>query len=461
MNSQLPPRNGAILIRSAASGRGGIGLIVGSAAVLAFVVFVILPWPMGMRAEQLFRQRIADARQRGADVQIASYDRGWFSSSATISIQYKGHQLTFASNISHGPFVLWGKNASVYPVLAASTTILDLPPELKTFFSDSRTPVAEARTVIDLSGRSNVHLDVSSFRLQTPSQQGLSSFAFSGGECDIQASQHHALGSCLPMGWKGQTGDRISNVNVGKIEFDGETAEDEPSLGLRDFTGTIAEISFSGSGHTPGGSSIPVELHIGDVRLHDRTWRDGGSVRAEWQMASPRVQVLGSSAIAIDATFGTANVNPRVFLDWSRANNAVFASAKGRDEQAKLFNEKLLGLFAALAKDKPQFTADVNVSGNFGAVTAKLEADLKPGMATDRTLINATASPETLKLVADRYLHVLGEVELPATMRQWLRDPKTGSNLVDEGYFTAVGDSLTGNVTYADGHLSINGRQAF
>ena len=96
-----------------------IGIILGSLATLALVVFVGLPGVLGSQVnERLFEIIDQEAFGTYVDLELIDFDEGWFTSKARMSVKPAGilgaasglsgeQTMTFDVELSHGP-VLFG-----------------------------------------------------------------------------------------------------------------------------------------------------------------------------------------------------------------------------------------------------------------------------------------------------------------------------------------------------------------
>ncbi|HVN64461.1 MAG TPA: hypothetical protein VMT58_07470, partial [Candidatus Binataceae bacterium] len=169
----------------------------------------------------------------------------------------------------------------------------------------------------------------------------------------------------------------------------------------------------------------------------------------------------GVQANSINFDVGLANIDPNELVSWGDSTRTMFAAVPDAAARLQIFGRRAMVLLAALAKDEPKATASLKFDTGFGAVNAKVKASLSPQMGTDPALKSADGSADSWKLVVANYLAGSGELKIPALAAALLTDPITQGNLVQEGFFTQEGDSVTTSVNYAGGHLSVAGRQIF
>jgi Bacterial protein of unknown function (DUF945) len=102
-----------------------------SVSALALILFLFLPYAIGIRAESEYRSTIAQMSSDAVRLSVDSYDRGWFTSSATDTVDLGGRQVEITQEIHHGPFPFAGPHHSLLPVLAIVESRADLPLDLK------------------------------------------------------------------------------------------------------------------------------------------------------------------------------------------------------------------------------------------------------------------------------------------------------------------------------------------
>ncbi|HUO06073.1 MAG TPA: DUF945 family protein [Candidatus Binataceae bacterium] len=448
------------------SSRGAIDLqLIGEVAIaLLLIVFVVLPWPVGMKAEAIFRQRIADLHERaqtsGYDVEIKSYDRGWFGADTVTTVDYHGHSVALVSRIMHGPFVLSGENASMRPVAAVISTNIELPPELKSALSNVSTassePAADIRAIIKFSGIIDVHAHVAPFTLHIG--PGLPAVNSSGAMMDLLVSNNYLRGAGTLDEVKIETDG--GTANFGKTEFETDSARDESGLWLGTTEIKNPEISSAQTINVPNRGSFPLNFDLHDVQITTRAWREGATIQSDHKLSIARAQGFAGIALAINASVGFANLDPDVLVGWSNDVRETMATVNNRDQQMHMMADRALALLVALSKNDPRVTANINVTGDFNA-SGNIDITLKSAMASDSSLAQAPATQENWTRIALNYLTGSGDVKLPATLTPFLADPMTKANLVDEGFFAVQGDSVVSSANYADGHLSVRGRQIF
>lgn len=432
-------------------------VLAGLVIVVMIIALVIIPWQVGKETEGIYRNQVAQLNARGIDARVTSYDRGLYHSTATAAATYRGHRLKFTSHIGHGPFILWGQNASASPVLAAISTTMELPPELESLVTNnSKTPLA-VRGVVNLNGTIDVSGRVAPFAAQFgPEHQPI--------ECG--GGKWKAAISATRLRWNAtvaqlRVSGRMGASTLGKTELTGDMTRDSSGMWLGTAEFTSSEYIGANTLAIPDRGVMPVSIDAHNLRIAIHDWRDGSTVRLQDDISADHADLSGVEARAIALTFGLDNIDPAALEKWIDATRPVIEAAAAPAARAGILANRAMALLMALSKDEPKASAGLSFVTGFGAVDAKLNASLSPQMAGDPAFKDAQASPDNWKLLAETYLAGSGNLKLPAIAGALLSDPITQGNLVDEGFFTDEGDSIVTSANYAGGHLSISGRQIF
>ncbi|WP_051940314.1 YdgA family protein [Stenoxybacter acetivorans] len=278
----------------------GIG---GAAAVLVLMIALVIPYYLGIKAEQSLKQQYELlANTSFLSVEKHEYRRGWFSSSETTVLRFKStflatvqqrlpenvrkilqEPITLQGNVRHGLFA-----GSLKPVRARIDTDVQFTPEVKrtlTRFFEQQTPI-QLRNTLSLTGGGQWEINMPAFDYEELSGiklvwQGLQSKA--NYDADFQSYDIHTQSPGLKltladfgeMSYQGldinthtehgQNGLALGNSRVSLKQLDAQWGDGvNYDIRLNELINMVSELQI-GAFINPVGSVPPGKIVVEDL----------------------------------------------------------------------------------------------------------------------------------------------------------------------------------------------------
>jgi uncharacterized protein YdgA (DUF945 family) len=442
-----------------ASGRIRVPFLIAGFVFVLLVIFVVLPYPLGMRTETVYRDYLAYLRQEGMDARVTSYNRGWFSSDSTTVIVYMGRRLVVKSHISHGPFVLSGTNASIRAVAAAVRSTLDLVPAKNSPFkvASSALHLFEVHAIVHLGDTADISGVLAPFSYSDAAAG--QTWSFAGGRWASRIAGIHARTTATIDDFEFSMRD--GTLDLGKILVDFHGERDRSGMWLGTVTESIPHCEYRASAKLPNGTTMQFDEHLRDLRIRGRMWRDGSMIHIDDGFSIAHADFGNGQSLSIDFGVRAGNLDPTTIAGWLRRIALMYHTQENAEAMNRQSLREYFALAVALAKNNPHIAVTLNVKGSFGTVAADATGGLKAAMASDPALAKANGSAASWKLVGERYAYGSGGVKVPASLRALIPKGTRSGDWVSEGYIAQQGDYLVSRFKFDDGHLSLNGHQIF
>jgi uncharacterized protein YdgA (DUF945 family) len=452
-------RRGVVRALRLASGRVRVRSLIAGLLFVLLVICLVLPYPLGMRAETVYRDYFANLRQAGRDARVTSYKRGWFSSDSTAEIPYLGGRLLVKSHFTHGPFVLSGPGASLRPVAAAVLSTIDFASSASnTFKVSSAAPhLITIHGVVHLGGTADMSAILAPFTYSeatTGQTFKLGSGRWTSRIAGIHAQSHYTLDRV-------EFSSRQGTSRIGGFSADYEGVRDPSGIWLGAAACSMSDAEIQGSAKLPDGKAMQMDWRAHGLRVYAKMWREGAMLDADEEVSIARTDVAGGQPVSIVVDVRAGNLDPMTIGGWLKNLAPIYRGGRSIEAINREFFAKSLALLRSLAKNSPRFATTLKVKGSFGTVTADANGGLKRAMATDPDLAKPNASVSPWKLIRERYLYGSGEIKLPASFRSLAPAGSPQGDWLSKGYVTQEGDNLVSRFKYDAGGLSLNGHPIF
>lgn len=461
------------------------GVVVVAVLAIAVAGWAGASWYTGKRVEETVRAGVADANQAndwGANIEIVTYDRGVFSSTARYRVRglagTTGDELLLAvdSKVQHGPLPLARlATLQLKPVSATTESTLARDEGLGSRLSTVDVGASfRERSVIDLNG--NVD-----FRIDTPAMR----FAQDGGTLEV------AGGAFTGLSEKEMTHLRLNGtlesmrivapvaqqgtVDIRNIAISADNRVGRFGLQIGD--GSLRVGSFTIAAATPAG---PFSLVGNDFTVASHVAEDEKFMNGHVSYNFGKLALNNTDIGAIDARFvvrqleGTATAKLttayREFARKPRADGEV-------DEEAlKATMAALQEPLKNLLQLQPSFALDaLTWTTPAGQSSLKIDVTLKPretpvetaeitvpGVAVDRATLDLNVSqPAVIDLMAR--LTKAGPGGQKITQAQ-AREQATMvvammlGSVSQSGFLTAKGNNVESHINYDGKTLDVNGQ---
>jgi uncharacterized protein YdgA (DUF945 family) len=445
--------------RRVSPGRIGVALLIAGLVFVLLAIFLVMPYPLGMKAETAYRDYFASLRQTGMNARVASYNRGWFSSDSTTVIVYMGRQFVVKSHISHGPFVLSGANASILPVAATVRSTLDLVPAPKSTFkvAPGARHLFDVHAVVHLGRTIDISGVVAPFSYWDAADG--QSLRLTGGRWTSRIAGTHARTTLTIDDLESSMRDGA--FDFGKVLTDFDLEKDRSGLWLGTVTESLPRCEYQASIKLPNSKAMQFDEHLDGLRLRGHMWREGSMIHADENFSVAQADFGNGQSISADFGLRAGNLDPTTLARWFRRIAPMYQKRENAQAMSRQLLRECLAVAVALAKNNPHIAVTLNLKGSFGTVTADATGGLKAAMASDRALAQANGSAASWKLVGEHYAYGSGGVKVPTSLRTLIPEKTRGGDWLSEGYITQQGDYLVSRFKFDDGHLSLNGHQIF
>ncbi|MGH7781711.1 MAG: DUF945 family protein [Candidatus Binataceae bacterium] len=428
-------------------------VISASALAAAFAVLVVLPDAIGARAEYDYRSMIAQASSGAVRMSVDSYERGWFSSTAVVTVDLGGRQAVLNQEIYHGPFPLVGRNHSWLPVLAIVESKANLPLDLKSIIhlTTEGQPALTATGFLYPGGSATVNVVIAAFTGGNPVSG--SRIQFDGGQCewrlyreDINASGrfehfHYSAGS--------------SQLDASALSFQGNLHQDQSGLWIHDGIWRLRGLDFSLSSE-PGTRMFPSHLAFQDMSVSSDDSISKGLLETDTRFVVRQITLPNGSTISSDLDWQLNNVDPHAVADWVRENQSAARSGLPVAQQVSELERRAMILLVRLAKTAPKATFRLELRGPSGLAASTLQAGVKPGLNVDGS--DESDYQHLVRVLIDNYAYASSEIIVPATLFTEVVGADEQNGLLARGLIVREGSNFASRATYYRNQIFVNGQ---
>lgn len=423
-------------------------IVVGTILAAAlFIVFFLLPISIGYNAETQYRQSVADLADDGIPITPNSYERGWFSSTATTDLWLGGHRFGLVHRIRHGPFAAHAGLASLFPVIAVIDTSIELPENVDPSARDLLKKLSlSIESSVTPSGAvdNQVYMAPFSYREDGGAliSKGMTADFYVGHDVREVSGAIEDV-SLAPPG--------RGHASVGGVAFKGRSYRDSTGIWLGNFDLRIRELSEMGD------ASLS-ETSLNDISFATSADLKQGMLDFTWQLAADRARFEGTALGPAKISLELSKIDPDPIVRLINQYEAI--SHSGSAERAQFLDQNVIELLAALLKRSPRLSLNSRISFSEGDAQAAVEARIDDTFARDPLLTRGSANNAALvQILFRRYSSVSGVLNLPASLVMRLASDNDRRRLAELGVLQLKGDRCICNLIYGGGELTVNGRK--
>jgi uncharacterized protein YdgA (DUF945 family) len=420
--------------------------------VLALVL-VFGPWLVGYQTEKIYRQQIQQFAAQGTPFNLESYERGWYSSTATTGLDWNGHHFTMRQQFSHGPLPLQSGRLSPIPVAAVIDSAIDFPPEFKDtiqhFFGD-KDPLS-IRTVVSFTGALRTEVHVPAFAGEDP-------------ELDINAAsdgfdaEFVAAGSNLSAKWN-LPSLRINSAGrtllVSGFSSDNQWHHDASGVWLGNSNFQL------GSLEADGPPATPFKLLAKDAALSAAGHLKDSGLEFESNLTADSGEFHAISAEKIHFADEADNIDPAALLQLRDAYAVISAFTGTPAERNDLARQKLVQPIIALAKHAPVLSLDLEATLAQGPATANAKVAIKDDFAGSAALTSPDMDMSLLTNVLMGHSIASVNLRVPAPLPTDLVPDQYQQQAVMMGFVARDGSDYVTQADWNSGSLIVNKRHMF
>jgi uncharacterized protein YdgA (DUF945 family) len=424
---------------------GSVRITVSVLLVLALATVLVLPGIFSRSAEQRYRDVLSQLNEAGIPLRLESYQRGWFSSRATLSFPVGPSRMSLVQIVHHGPIVFYAGRHLAAPVAAVIETDPGiLTAALNKLAGDAPLSVS---TLIDFNGnldtviarppserddpKTGVHVSVGQMRFESRSANGI-----------------RRLSRGLPSLW---VRSGLGTLEITGIVTHGESHDFIRWLRVGASQFVVRRIAFNGS--LPGQS-----FALNDLALDYAAGVTAGmlAVREQLSLAefTNRTLKLGPLTLAID--LGHIAVQP--IQDYARTWQAI---ARSSTPDANALNPAAINLLMQIIRQAPTLTLALELKSAAGSLAGQAQMGVDPALADDPRMTSLGPAPQGQERAAylrDHYGWLSGQLAAPRPLLTALLGADRLKQLEDDRRLMRAGDlNEVARVSFKAGNLTLNG----
>jgi len=432
------------------SGQVPRGYVILAAIVVAGIVAAgAVSNSFGRRAERTYRDSIDQLAGNGIDVTVNSYERGFFSSQAVVSVQLGQSPFILVQHISHSPLTI------ASGVAATIDTTIQAPAAytqgLQTIFGNVSPRI---HTVVTFDGVLDTFVSLAPSANSIPL---IKCIIISDGlnyEWYISPDIHRLSGQGPALTVTG---------GCGEFKLTGVTANGESHLesGHRVGNSRLAIQQIGGASHMPGQN----QLH-GMVRdflftsLHSLK-NSRMDIAGKWSLSS---LAFGSFQIGpMDVESDLSNIDADSFTEFARETEEIRRSKLAKDMQTRLMTEKAATFVVAMVKQSPALILGVHITSPEGPTVGQVRMGIAAALANDPRLARlkdpTSADKDLMQQLLQRYGYANGDLSVPQAFAVRVASADNLRKLETSGMLKREGANMVSRCSYKEGRLLVNGKK--
>jgi uncharacterized protein YdgA (DUF945 family) len=421
-------------------------------AAVCLGVVLVIPALFGGRAEQVYRNSIAQLAGASHAVRLDSYRRGWFSSQATVSVAAGRGAITFVQRVHHGPLGFYNGWHLAFPVAAIVDT--EPPSGMQSNFDKffGAAPIVIS-TVVRMRGALDTYISRAASERVDPAHKLTTKFGGLNAEMHLSRNAYKIRGaapSITATGGFGQAG-------IAGLTIRGESHRHSSGLWLGDGVFNIGRVNYSIVGSGARASLSGLVLDIG-LSAFTEIRNDRLDARETLSIGSIAGGALKLAPVSLVAEIGNLPLEP--ILEFKTAVASIPRSASDQQAQSRMLGEKMSDLFVAIVKESPVLSIDLHAASHKGEAVGKAAFGISPDLANDPLIKGG--NPDRRGMVAqawNKYGHASAEFVAPPDFLAQLATADQLRQLEQSGILARDGADDVCRANFKDGGWAINGRK--
>lgn len=424
-------------------------VILAAIVVVGIVTAGAVSNSFGRRAERTYRDSIDQLAGNGIDVTVNSYERGFFSSQAVVSVQLGQSPFILVQHISHSPLTI------ASGVAATIDTTIQAPAAytqgLQTIFGNVSPRI---HTVVTFDGLLDTFISLAPSANSLPL---IKCIVISDGlkyEWYISPDIHRLSGQGPALTVTG---------GCGEFKLTGVTANGESHLesGHRVGNSRLAIQQIGGASQMPGQN----QWH-GMVRdflftsLH--SFKNGRmDIAGKWSIAS---LAFGSFQIGpMDVESDLSNIDADIFSELAREAEEIRKSKLAKDAQTRLMTEKAGTFLVAMIKQSPVLVFGLHITSPEGPTVGQVRMGIAAALASDPRLFRlkdpTPVDKDLMQQLMQQYGYANGDLSVPQAFAARVASADNLRKWETSGMLKREGANFVSHFTYKDGRLLVNGKK--
>lgn len=430
-----------------ARGQALVGYVV---AGICLGLVILTPALFGDRAERVYRDSVGQLASTAHAITLDSYQRGWFSSRAIVSIATGRGAITLVQHVHHGPFGFYNGWHPAFPVAAIVDT--DPPPRLQDWLNEvfGDAPIIIS-TVVEMRGALNTYISRTATEHTDPARGFTAKFGGFNSEVSLSQDAYVIRGDAPGITAMGAFGE----AGMADLTIRGRSQRDASGLWLGNKVLSIKRMNYSivSSGTHPSSSGLV--QNIGFDALSEL--RNGElDIRETVSIGSIAGGALKLGPITLVA--GINNIPPAALGQFTSAAVSISRSTPDQRLQLQMLQQKVSELLAAIVKESPLLSIDLHAGSPNGEAVGKATFGFSADLANDPLISN----PDRKGMIAqawNKYGHASVEIVAPQSFLAQLANANQLQRLEQNGIVVRDGDNYICLPTYKDGEWLVNGRK--
>lgn len=432
-------------------GQGRTGFLILAAIAIIFALVVIgLPGWFGGRAEKTYREALRQTAGNGVGIKLDSYQRGWFSSRAVITVPLGSHSVALNQNIHHGPLVFYNGWHVAFPVSAVVET--DPPPLLRDSLDRAMgsAPLL-IDTVVAMNGTLDTHVSRAASERSVPGLtvrfRGFNLYWY------LSPEVHRISGQAPGITATGGFGE----AEVANISLRGESHRQSTELWLGSGKLDVQRVSYSlvAHGKHPASSGL-----IRDLSVSARTALDKGRIDLRLRLGAGEVsgRKLKLGPIVIEEHLN--HLAPKPFDQFRKDTAAISRSPADKAARMRMLRALERNFLIAIVKQAPTLAINFSAAGTGGKAVGKMRLVIAKDFASDPLIKDETAKGKALVARAWRkYVDATADVSVPTALLAQFASSAQINGVQAKGILVRNGANYTCHASYRKGEWTVNGKK--
>lgn len=450
MRSPIPTPLKATLPRHHRVGQGRSGfLVLAAIAIICALLVIGVPKWFGVRAERTYREVMRQTISNGDGIKLDSYQRGWFSSRAVITVPLGSHCVTLTQHIHHGPLVFYDGWHVAFPVAAVIET--DPPPALRAYLDRT---LGEAplliETVVAMNGALDTHIRRPASVHSAP---GLT-VKFRGFDFHLHRSSDARRMSGRAPGITATGG--FGEAQVAGMSLNAESHRQGTELWLGHGGIKMERVLYSIFAH---GKRPSLSGLIQDISISVRTALEDGRVDLRLRLGAGKVsgRTLTLGPVMIEEHLG--HLAPEPFEQFRKDAASISLSPADDAAHQRMLRALKRKILIAIVKQTPTFAINFNAAGAGGKAVGQMRFVIAKDFASDPLINDETVNGKELAARAWRkYIEATAKISIPAALLAELASNAQIDRLQAKGILVRDGADYTCHATYRKGEWTVNGK---
>lgn len=434
--------------RSVGQGRTGFFIIIAIVIVCAVIVIGLPGW-FGARAEKTYREAIRQTAGSGGGIKLDSYQRGWFSSRAVITVPLGSRSVVLTQRIHHGPFAFYDGWHLAFPVAAVVET--DPPPAVRNGLDQTFGPAPLLiETVVSMNGALDTHVS------RGPSERSRPGLTIDFRGFDLHWHLLHGTQRLSAQAPGITATGGFGEAQIAGISLHSEAHRHSTELWLGNGSLSARHVSYSivARGRRPSLSGLAQDLSIS---VHSTLDNGRMGVRMAFGAGKVSSRTLELGPVMIEERI--SHISPKPLEQLRKDAVAISRSTADKASRTRMTRALRRKLLITIVKQSPVFAINFSVAGTGGKAVGKMRFGIAKDFANDPLVKDETANGKALMARAwSKYIHATADISVPVVLLARLASNAHIKDLQTKGILVREGADYTCHASLRMGKWTVNGK---